>query len=94
MDLVSGVVLYGILWFLTLFVVLPLRLKTQDEAGEIVPGTPAGAPAEFNVRRKMLITTVGAAVVWVAVALVISSGVISIRMFDVNHTLPPVSANN
>ena len=44
MTVVSAFVLWVIIWFLTLFVVLPIGLTTQEEAGEVVPGTPAGAP--------------------------------------------------
>ena len=45
MSIVSAIVLYAVLWFLTLFVVLPIRLETQGDRGEIVPGTHAGAPS-------------------------------------------------
>ncbi|MCB1409914.1 MAG: DUF1467 family protein, partial [Rhodobacteraceae bacterium] len=40
---VSAFVLYAFLWFLTLLVVLPIRLKTQEDVGEVVPGTPRSA---------------------------------------------------
>ena len=36
MNIVSGLVLFSIVWFMVFFVVLPLRLKTQGEAGEVV----------------------------------------------------------
>ena len=32
------------LWFITLFVVLPFFAYTQDEAGEVVPGTQESDP--------------------------------------------------
>lgn len=61
------------LWFITLFVVLPFFAKTQDEAGEIVPGTPESAPSAINIVRVFLINTVVATVVFAAVYAVIAS---------------------
>ena len=92
MDIVSGIILYAILWWMTFFVVLPLNLKTQADAGEVVPGTPESAPHTVNIRRKVFITTIAAIAVWlVTVVVVYYSGLLNIRMFDVNNTLPPVS---
>ena len=44
MGITSAIVLFVIIWFLTLFVVLPLRLQTQGDLGSIEPGTHAGSP--------------------------------------------------
>ena len=44
MSITSAIVLYVVLWFLTFLIVIPIRLKTQGDVGEIVPGTMAGAP--------------------------------------------------
>ena len=40
-----AVALYIVIWWLTLFVVLPFGVRTQGEAGDVVEGTPASAPA-------------------------------------------------
>lgn len=77
MNLTGGIVLYAVLWFLTLFVVVPIGQKSQAESGEIVPGTPAGAPANLKVKRKLILTTVISAIIWAGIAWVILSGVIS-----------------
>ena len=76
MIITSAIVLFAVIWFMTFFVVLPLRLTTQGELGEIVPGTHAGAPAVLNMRRKFWITTLVAVVLWVIIAGVIVSGVV------------------
>lgn len=91
MGPVSGLVLFAVIWFLVLFVVLPLRLKTQGDTGEIVPGTQAGAPANLSMKRKALITTLVAAVIWVIVAGVILSGVIGVRDIDFFNRMGPPS---
>ena len=45
MNIVSALVLLAVIWFLALFVVLPIRLETQGDVGESVEGTHAGSPA-------------------------------------------------
>jgi len=91
MAITSAIVLYAVIWFLTLFLVLPLRLVTQRDAGHVVPGTPEGAPEGAVMARKLRLTTIAATVLWAAVTAVILSGVISVRDFDVMNRLPPES---
>ena len=45
MSIVSAIVLFAVIWFMVLFIVLPIRLETQGDVGEHVPGTHAGSPA-------------------------------------------------
>ena len=66
-----------------------MRFKSQDEAGEIVPGTPASAPADAQIVRKAKITTAIAVVLWALVASVILSGMVSIYDFDWFGRLTP-----
>jgi len=49
-----------------LFAVLPWGIRSQHEAGEIVPGTDPGAPAIPNLKRKLLWTTLVSAVIFAA----------------------------
>ena len=74
----SAFVLYAVIWFLTLFVVLPLRLVTQGDAGTVVPGTPEGAPVDAQMKRRLWITTAAATVVWAIVAGAILSGAVTV----------------
>ncbi|MEZ5685163.1 MAG: DUF1467 family protein [Paracoccaceae bacterium] len=82
MNLTGGIVLYAVIWFMVFFLVLPMRLTTQDEAGQVTPGTPAGAPHEAGVKRKALITTIVATALWGAVAGVILSGAVTLSDID------------
>ncbi len=82
MNVVTGLVLYAIIWFMTLFLILPLRMQSQDEAGERVAGTPGSAPQNPHLRRRFLITSGVAAVIWAVVAWVILSGSVSIEDID------------
>lgn len=44
--------IYFLMWFLSLFLVLPFGVKTAEEAGkELVPGQAESAPAEFKPLR-------------------------------------------
>lgn len=89
MNLTGGIILFAVIWFIVFFCVLPVRFQSQEEAGEVVPGTPRSAPSEAHIVKKAKITTAIAAVLWVAVALVLYSGVITIRDLDWFHRLPP-----
>ena len=79
MAITSAIVLFAVVWFMVMFIVLPIGRRTQGDEGEIVPGTQAGAPANFNLRRTVVIVTAISLVVWAIICAVIISGVISIR---------------
>jgi len=78
----SAIVLLAVIWFMTLFIVLPLRLKTQGDTGNVVPGTPASAPDEIQIKRKFLITTAIAVPVWLVIITVILTGLVTIEDYD------------
>jgi predicted secreted protein len=82
MAIGSALVLLAVCWFMVLFVILPIRLTTQGEQGEIVPGTPEGAPYQVNLKRKLLLTTIWALVVWAVICAVIISGVINLSEIE------------
>ncbi len=82
MNWFTSLVLLAVLWFMTLFVILPIRMKTQGEEGEVVPGTPSSAPANLSLKRKFLVTTIVAAGVWGVVLFIILSGHVTREDFD------------
>lgn len=66
---VSGAIgLYFVVWWTALFAILPLRVKSQVEAGEIALGTEPGAPASPALSERALWTTVAAGIVFALVA--------------------------
>jgi predicted secreted protein len=67
MSIPFAIALYFVIWWTVLFAVLPFGVRTQDEAGEIVPGTPESAPAHIRLLRIVLINTAVAAVVFLFV---------------------------
>ncbi len=74
MGITSAIVLFAVVWFLTFFIVLPLRLETQGDVGAVVPGTHESAPSGAVVGRKARITTYFAVPIWAVLAFVILSG--------------------
>jgi len=90
MSVTSGLVLYVVLWFLTFLIAIPIRLKTQGDVGQIEPGTMAGSPHEHGLKKKAIITTVVAAVIWAVLAYIIINGIITVRDFDWFNRMPPL----
>lgn len=82
MNLTGGVVLFAVIWFMVFFIVLPIRFRSQEEAGEVVPGTPPSAPADAQIGKKARITTLIAIVLWAIIAAIILSGMITLRDID------------
>ncbi len=82
MGITSALVLFAVIWAMTFLVVLPIRVQTQGDLGDIVPGTHAGAPEVHNLGKKAKITTVISLVLWAIIAGTIISGVISVRDLD------------
>ena len=73
MGIVSGFVLFAVIWSMTFLIALPIRVETQGDLDDVVPGTHAGAPERHHLRKKALWTTLVAAVIWGMVATVILS---------------------
>ena len=64
MSLVTSIAIYFIIWWVVLFAVLPWGVRSQHEQGTITPGSDPGAPAIPNLKRKLVWTTIVAAVVF------------------------------
>ena len=82
MGITSALVLFAVIWSMTFLIILPIRVKTQGDLGEIVPGTHAGAPEVHNLGKKAKITTAISIVLWVIIAGIILSEAISVRDLD------------
>ena len=92
MGVASGIVLFLVIWFMTFLVVLPIRIQTQGDLGEIVPGTQAGAPEHHHLKKKLWITTGAAIVLWGIIGGPILSGLVTVEDIDLFHRMnPPAS---
>jgi len=80
MNIVTGFVVYIVIWWLVLFMVLPIGVKSHDESGEtVVPGTTSSAPVNPRMGFKALITSAIAAVLWLAYFLVLKFDLFALR---------------
>lgn len=57
MAILTLIAYYLLFWWVCLFAVLSIGLRTQDEAGEIVPGTEPSAPAKARIWRILALNT-------------------------------------
>ena len=64
MGLGTAIAIYFVVWWTTLFVTLPFRMRAQRETGYVTPGTEEAAPANPQLMRRMLWNTVLAGVVF------------------------------
>ena len=76
MAWVTGIVVYVLVWWVTLFAVLPLWV-TPAEPND--PGHAVGAPQRPRLLLKMAITTVVSALIWLAIYLLVKSPWLSFR---------------
>jgi len=76
MGWVTGVVVYFLVWWVTLFAVLPWWV-TPAEPGD--PGHAAGVPARPRLLLKAAITTAVSAVIWLIIYALVRSPWLSFR---------------
>ena len=57
MSKTTAIAHYFLIWWVTLFAVLPWSVRNQEESGEVTPGTDPGAPAIHRVWHKLGWTT-------------------------------------
>ena len=78
MSLIFGLAVYMVLWWLTLFMVLPWGVTRVDQ-DELLPGQDPGSPAKPDLLKKFLITTALSLLLFAIFYIVYESGVISFR---------------
>jgi predicted secreted protein len=78
MTLVSGIVVFVLIWWTVLFAVLPIG-TTPDPQADPEAGGWRGAPTRPNLLRKVVITTLVSAVLWGGAYALIESDWLSFR---------------
>ena len=69
MNLVSAIAVFFIIWWTALFAVLPFSLSRDEQ----------GIPRNPNLKKKFLITTIIAIVIWLLIYVLVEVEVISFR---------------
>lgn len=78
MNWFTGIVLYVMIWWISLFTVLPFGTQpVADHQG--VPGGWRGAPERPRLLLKVAVTTLLAALIWIGCYLLITSPYLSFR---------------
>ena len=49
MAVMSGIVLFTVIWSMVFMILLPVRVQTQGDLGQIVEGTHAGALSLIHI---------------------------------------------
>jgi predicted secreted protein len=79
MTLAFAAAIYFIIWWIVLFAMLPIGVRTSEEAGEKAsPGTAESAPHMPNLLPKMVATTVVSTIIFAALYAIIVHHVITL----------------
>lgn len=90
MTWVSLAAVYFILWWIMLFVALPIGLRTQDDEKDVILGTISSAPAGKHMLKVVILTTVFSAVVMTVMLIV--TRVLGYSFDDIPRLIPVFGA--
>ena len=79
MTFTTALAAFFLIWWVSLFAVLPWGIRSQHEGGEMAPGTDPGAPTSFRLGRKLLWTTAVAIVIYAGCYLVYSKHLVTLN---------------
>lgn len=57
MSVTGAIVVFTLVWWMVFFAMLPIGVRGQHEAKDVVPGSEPGAPVRPDLSRKALWTT-------------------------------------
>ncbi len=78
-SLVFAIAIYFVCWWTILFAVLPIGVRTQDEEGDVVPGSVGSAPAKPQMGYKVFLTTCITTVVFAIIYVVMNYDLIRLE---------------
>ena len=88
MAISTIIAIYFIIWWVVLFAVLPWGVRSQEESGEVVPGTDPGAPVSHRIWMKLIWTTVVASVVFGVLYGIYAGGLIPLEFLKQISSAP------
>lgn len=65
----GSIALYFVVWWTMLFAILPIRARSQAEAGAVAAGSDPGAPADPALKEKAIWTTIASCAVFILIAI-------------------------
>jgi len=79
MSFAFGAAIYLVIWWTVLFAMLPIGVRTSEEAGEAaVPGSPESAPHKPHLLMKVLATTVVSTIIFAIIYVIVVHQVITL----------------
>lgn len=80
MNIPTIILVYVVVWWLTFFAVLPIGVKSQHESEEgVTEGTEPGAPSNPNLKKKIILTSIVAALITVGYYFLATSDLVDFR---------------
>lgn len=80
MGIVSGIVVFLLIWWIVIFTVLPLRIERQDKNSN-TDGFDRGAPKEAHMKFKFILTTGITLALWLIYYILVETGVLTHEFF-------------
>ena len=83
MGIPAVFVVFSVTWFLALYCLLPVRIRSQEEAGDIVPeGSMTGAPSNPNLRIKMIGATIISGIITAIAWYIITNRIVTLATLE------------
>ncbi|WP_153768921.1 DUF1467 family protein [Labrenzia sp. CE80] len=87
MSVVFAVAVYFMIWWIVLFAILPFGIhRSQEEAGDVLPGSEPSAPERPRFLRVIILTTLVATSIFAGYFWLRNSGV---TLADIPFLTPP-----
>lgn len=78
MSITGLAIIFILLWFLCLFMVLPVRMQTQEDVNAIAPNTQPGVPANPKLLMRFAWATGLAVFLWAICFIILGYGIVSL----------------
>ena len=81
MQTTTAIAIYFLIWWITLFAVLPFGVRSQHEGDGFAEGTDPGAPILARIGVKLVWTTIVASIVFAILAAIYKYKLIDVGAF-------------
>ena len=81
MQTTTAIAIYFLIWWITLFAVLPFGVRSQHEGDGYAQGTDPGAPILARIGMKLVWTTIVASIVFAILAAIYKYKLIDVGAF-------------
>ena len=75
MDIISGIIVFILVWWVTLFSVLPIGIEKSAENPK--GGQGPGAPQHAKIKQKLMMTTAITTFIWIIIYILIDADIIN-----------------